>query len=59
MRQRIEHDRIEPGAVAWRLDRLETGLLAFEDTAFGDHVGTDARTPEKIAHLILVTLGRA
>ena len=59
MRERIEHDRIEPGAVAWRLDRLETGLLAFEDTAFGDHVGTDGRTPEKIAHLILVTLGRA
>ncbi len=59
LRERIEHDRIEPGAVAWRLERLATGLEAFEDTAFGDHVGTDGRTPEKIAHLILVTLGRA
>ncbi|MGZ8652492.1 MAG: AAA family ATPase [Actinomycetota bacterium] len=59
LRDRIEHDRIEPGAVAWRLDRLATGLEAFEDTVFDDLVGTDGRTPEKIAHLILVTLGRA
>jgi hypothetical protein len=59
LRERIEHDRVEPGAVAWRMDRLATGVQAFEDTAFGDHVGTDDRTPEKIAHLILVTLGRA
>ena len=59
LRERILRDRIEPGAVDWRLDRLDAGLQAFEDTAFGDHVGTDARTPEKIAHLILVTLGRA
>jgi hypothetical protein len=59
LRDRVERDRVEPGAVAWRLDRMNAGLQAFEDTAFGDHVGTDARTPEKIAHLILVTLGRA
>ncbi len=45
--------------MAWRLERMATGLEAFQDTAFGDHVGTDGRTPEKIAHLILVTLGRA
>lgn len=59
MIERIERDRIEPGAAGWRLERLEEGIQAFEDTAFGDHVGTDGRTPEKIAHLILVTLGRA
>ena len=58
MRERIENDRSSrerwPGGwTAW------SRLLAFEDTAFGDHVGTDGRTPEKIAHLILVTLGRA
>ena len=57
--ERIERDLIEPGAVRWRMDRLEEGIQAFQDTAFGDHVGTDGRTPEKIAHLILVTLGRA
>ena len=57
--ERIERDLIEPGAVRWRLERLEEGIQAFQDTAFGDHVGTDGRTPEKIAHLILVTLGRA
>ena len=59
MIERIERDLIEPGAVKWRLERLEEGIQAFQDTAFGDHVGTDGRTPEKIAHLILVTLGRA
>ena len=57
--ERIERDPVEPGAVGWRLERLEEGVHAFQDTAFGDHVGTDGRTPEKIAHLILVTLGRA
>ncbi len=59
LRERIERDRVEPGALTWRMDRVATGIQAFEDTAFGDHVGTDGRTPEKIAHLILVTLGRA
>jgi len=57
--ERIERDPVEPGAVGWRLERLEEGILAFQDTTFGDHVGTDGRSPEKIANLILVTLGRA
>jgi hypothetical protein len=32
---------------------------AFDDAVFGDHVGTDGRTPAKIAALILVMIGRA
>lgn len=59
LRDRIARDRIEPRAIDWRMDRVAAGIQAFEDTAFGDHVGTDERTPEKIANLILVTLGRA
>ena len=59
MRARILNDRKERRAAEWRLDRLGSGLDAFEDTAFGDHVATDGRTPEKVAELILVTLTRA
>ena len=60
MRDRIEHDRTEPGAVAWRLGRLETGLLGVRGHGVRAITSdTDGRTPEKIAHLILVTLGRA
>jgi hypothetical protein len=59
MRERIIDDGKERRAAEWRLDRLRLGLEAFEDTAFGDHVATDGRTPEKVAELILVTLTRA
>ena len=59
MRERILNDGKERRAAEWRLDRLASGIDAFEDTAFGDHVATDGRTPDKVAELILVTLTRA
>ena len=59
LRDRILNDGEERRAAGWRLDRLAAGLETFEDTAFGDHVATDGRSPEKVAELILVTLTRA
>jgi V/A-type H+-transporting ATPase subunit C len=38
---------------------LNACLAAFDDPVFGDHIGTDGRTPAKIAALILVRIGRA
>jgi hypothetical protein len=60
--ERTIQDRIandEPDAAAWRTRHLRETMRAFDDTEFGDHVGTEGRTPAEIARLILVTLGRA
>ena len=59
LRERIAGDRAQPTAVAWRLKHLHDNSDAFSDPVFGDHIGTDGRTPAKIAALILVMIGRA
>lgn len=59
LRERIVGDQRQPTAVAWRLKHLSACVDTFNDPVFGDHIGTDGRTPAKIAALILVMIGRA
>jgi hypothetical protein len=59
LRERIAGDRLQPTATPWRLHHLDACVDAFDDPVFGDHIGTDGRTPAKIATLILVMIGRA
>lgn len=59
LRERIARDDTPPTTAAWRLQHLDACIGAFDDAAFGDHIGTDGRTPAKIAALILVMIGRA
>ena len=59
LRERIVGDGARPTTVAWRLQHLDAGVDAFDDPVFGDHIGTDGRTPAKLASLIFVMIGRA
>lgn len=59
LRERISGDGSQPTATAWRLHHLDACVEAFDDPVFGDHIGTDGRSPAKIAALILVMIGRA
>lgn len=58
LRERIAGDPAQSTTVSWRLQHLDACVDAFDDPVFGDHIGTDGRTPAKIAALILVMIGR-
>ena len=59
LRERIVGDRAQPTVATWRLEHLDACIDAFDDPVFGDHIGTEGRTPAKVASLILVMIGRA
>jgi predicted kinase len=57
LRARIIGRPTSEGPHDWCLAHLRTGLDLMRDTAFGEEVVTDGRSPDQIAEAILVAIG--